>query len=76
MTGNQLIDQLTSENTILNFEPQVFWPDNVAKIRSELSITVLEKKMKTADRVKKRDLILLKFVKISLLIPKKRPHTD
>ena len=44
MAEKQLIDQLVSENEILNLEPQVFCPDYVAKIRSGLSITVLEKK--------------------------------
>ena len=51
---NQLIDQLTSENKILNFEPQVFCPDYVAKIRSGLSITVLEKKTENLGSRKKK----------------------
>ena len=45
MAEKQLIDQLTSENKFLNFEPQVLCSDYVAKIRSELSIAALEKKL-------------------------------
>ena len=35
----------SSEINIMNFDPYVFDVDHVAKIRSELSIAVLEKKI-------------------------------
>ena len=54
---NQLIDQLTSEKKILNFEPQVFCPDYVAKIRSGLSITVLEKKTQNPFSLIKKEAL-------------------
>ena len=46
MADNQLIDQLISENEILNLELHIFCPDYAPKIRSGLSITVIEKKYK------------------------------
>ena len=48
---NQLIDQLTSEKKILNLEQYIFSADYNAKIRLELSINVLEKKIKTDSRL-------------------------
>ena len=38
---------------VMNFELQIFDPDHHAKIRLRLSITVLEKKIKTDSRVNK-----------------------
>ena len=56
LTSGQLIDQLTSEKKILNLELHIFCPDYAPKIRSGLSITVLEKKIKTDSRLKKGTL--------------------
>ena len=46
----------SSETNFMNLPPYVFDLDDVAKIRSELSITVLEKKTKQNYRLKKSDL--------------------
>ena len=53
---------------VMNFELQVFDPDHHAKIRLRLSITVLEKKIKTDSRVRKnRPYVLNKgMIKVSL----------
>ena len=46
----------SSETKFMNLPPYVFDVDYVAKIRSELSITVLEKKNWTKLSLKKSDL--------------------
>ena len=51
---NQLIDQLTSEKKILNIEFHIFRPDHYTKIRSRLSITVLQKKKENWISLKKK----------------------
>ena len=53
---------------VTNFGLQVFDPDHHAKIRLRLSITVLEKKIKTDSRVRKnRPYVLNKgMIKVSL----------
>ena len=54
----------SSENIFMNLPTYVFDVDYVANIRSELSITVLEKKTEQNYRLKKSDLtfnFLLKF---------------
>ena len=43
----------SSEKKILKFERQIFRSDYSAQLRSRLSITVLEKKMKGDSRIKK-----------------------
>ena len=43
----------SSEIEFMNLPPYVFGVDNVAKIKSELSITVLEKKNEQTYRLKK-----------------------
>ena len=44
----------SSETNFMNLPPYVFDVDHVAKIRSELSITVLEKKNEQNSRLKKK----------------------
>ena len=51
-----LLGNESSEVDFMNFEPYVFHVDYVAKIRSGLSITVLEKKIPQNYRLKKSDL--------------------
>ena len=46
----------SSETKFMNLPPYVFDVDHVAKIRSELSITILEKKTEQNYRLKKSDL--------------------
>ena len=46
----------SSETKFMNLPPYVFDVDYVAKIRSELTITVLEKKTEQNHRLKKSDL--------------------
>ena len=43
----------SSETNFMNFDPYVFDVDHVAKIRSELSFTVPEKKISTKLPLKK-----------------------
>ena len=49
-----LLGNESSEVNFTNFDPYVFHVDYVAKIRSGLSITVLEKKIPQNYRLKKK----------------------
>ena len=55
--GENTLD--SSDTNFMNLPPYIFDVDYVAKIRSELSITVLEKKTEQNYRLKKSDLIII-----------------
>ena len=61
----------SSETNFMNLPPYVFDVDHVAKIRSELSIAVLEKKMNKKGDLRIQFLIVLKPAKKEKRFPRR-----